>query len=138
MKIQALIVSLCTLLPGIPAVADAGNAAAAPGAYPIDAALSKTEEGEWLFKSFPDGSRLYTYEGDNPGQSNCNDGCAAAWPPLFVSRENAESVGQWTVIVREDSRKQWAYKGMPVYRRYHDIPSKTEQYKLEGFLLLTP
>ena len=138
MKIQALVFSLCVLCASIPVMAGKGDSSASPGAYPVDAALSKHEDGTWVFKSFPDGSRLYTYDGDSPGKSNCNKGCVAAWPPLFVSDENAGSVGQWTVIVRGDGRKQWAYKDQPVYRRYHDIPAKTAQYKKEGFHLLAP
>ena len=27
--------------------------------------------------------------------------------------------GFWTVIERDDRKRQWAYKGKPVYRRVH-------------------
>lgn len=61
------------------------------------------------------GLTLYTYTRDMPGFSNCNDACAVAWPPLAAG-ETAQSGEEWTVITRDDGKKQWAYKGSPLYR----------------------
>ena len=108
------------------------------GEYPIDAALSKSADGNWIFRSFPEGSQLYIYKKDEPEKSNCNKGCAAAWPPLLVSSDKAKTVGNWTILTREDGRKQWVYKGQPVYRRYHDFPTPTNRYEKYGFYLLIP
>ncbi len=60
------------------------------------------------------GMTLYVFDRDAAGTSNCNDQCAANWPPLMASAD-AKPSGQWTVITRKDGGKQWAYKGKPVY-----------------------
>lgn len=61
------------------------------------------------------GMTLYTYTRDMPGHSNCNDVCAAAWPPLMADA-NAQSADEWTVITRDDGKKQWAQKDSALYR----------------------
>jgi predicted lipoprotein with Yx(FWY)xxD motif len=61
------------------------------------------------------GMTLYTWDRDTtPGKSGCNGNCATNWPPLLVSGDAKDS-GNWTVIVRDDGAKQWAYKGKPLY-----------------------
>lgn len=59
---------------------------------------------------------LYTFDGDqaNPGKSNCNGDCAINWPPLLVDA-NATSYGSYSIIKRDDGKKQFAYKGKPLY-----------------------
>ena len=42
-----------------------------------------------------------------------------SWPPL-VAKEGAQPSGDWTIIARHDDRKQWAYKGKPLYRWDND------------------
>ncbi len=109
---------------------------AADAQYPVDTALMRDEAGNWQYRSFPSGSRLFVYSGDAPGKSNCNQGCASAWPPLYVSDDNAsQKIGNWTIIVRDDGSKQWAYKGQPVYRRYHDLAGDIDA---EDFRVLKP
>ncbi|MEL6169259.1 MAG: hypothetical protein AAFR35_11240 [Pseudomonadota bacterium] len=61
-----------------------------------------------------DGMSLYTFDEDSAGQSNCNGGCAQAWPPL-AAPANATAEGNFTPITRADGTKQWAYKGQPLY-----------------------
>ncbi|GLH20599.1 COG4315 family predicted lipoprotein [Pseudomonas glycinis] len=60
------------------------------------------------------GMTLYTFAKDSAGKSACNDKCAANWPPLMATA-NDKSMGDWTVITRDDGSKQWAYQGMPLY-----------------------
>lgn len=62
----------------------------------------------------PNGLSLYTFDRDAAGKSNCNDRCAANWPPLAAAAD-AKPEGDWTVVTRDDGSKQWAYKGKPVY-----------------------
>ena len=89
--------------------------------YPGQIAL--VESGTGLrYVHFPTNLRLYTYDEDLENQSVCNRGCASQWPPV-IAPENAKPIGLWTPIDRDDGRKQWAYKGQPVYVRYHDAPS---------------
>lgn len=40
--------------------------------------------------------------------------CTDVWPPVLAS-EDAEEVGKWTLVEREDGSKQWAYEGYPLY-----------------------
>lgn len=60
------------------------------------------------------GRALYTYDKDSVGKSNCYEQCAALWPPLMAGDSEVPS-GDFTVIVRRDGRRQWAFKGMPLY-----------------------
>jgi predicted lipoprotein with Yx(FWY)xxD motif len=105
--------------------------------HPGDTALSEEKPGVYVYKSFPRLTRLYVNEKDLPGKSVCDAGCSSAWPPLRVSSSETSRVGDWTVIVRADGSKQWAYKDKPVYTRYHDMDPDAETAQ-EGFHLLVP
>jgi predicted lipoprotein with Yx(FWY)xxD motif len=60
------------------------------------------------------GMTLYTYTRDMTGYSNCNGPCAAEWPPLTAPAD-AKASGDWSIIVRDDGKRQWAYKGSALY-----------------------
>lgn len=60
------------------------------------------------------GMTLYTFDKDEAGKSNCYDNCAKNWPP-FMAGEGAQEEEGWTIIVRTDGGKQWAYDGKPLY-----------------------
>jgi len=60
------------------------------------------------------GMSLYTFDKDAGGKSACNGPCATNWPPLAAAAD-AKPEGEWTVIIRDDGSKQWAYKGKPLY-----------------------
>jgi predicted lipoprotein with Yx(FWY)xxD motif len=64
----------------------------------------------------PNGMTLYTFDRDSAGngKSMCNGPCAANWPPLMAADGDKNS-GDYSVIVRDDGKKQWAYKGWPLY-----------------------
>ena len=107
--------------------------------HPGDTALSQEEAGTWVYKSFPGLARLYTHDGDGPSLSHCIEGCASAWPPLLVTiGKVGEKVGDWSVIARDDRARQWAYKGHPVYTRFHDLQDDDKSLAAEGFHRLTP
>ena len=59
---------------------------------------------------------LYTYSKDvaGSGKSVCNGMCATNWPPLLVDANSAVS-GGYSIITRDDGKKQLAFKGMPLY-----------------------
>jgi predicted lipoprotein with Yx(FWY)xxD motif len=61
------------------------------------------------------GMTLYVFDKDAGGKSACNGPCAASWPPLLVVGD-ATSSGDWTIVVRDDGGKQWAYRGKPLYQ----------------------
>jgi len=64
----------------------------------------------------PNGMTLYTFDKDaaGSGKSACNGPCATAWPPLMAADTDKPS-GDYSVVVRDDGKKQWAYKGKPLY-----------------------
>jgi predicted lipoprotein with Yx(FWY)xxD motif len=60
------------------------------------------------------GRTLYTFDQDADHKSNCNGGCAAAWPPYLVNEgdRNPANIG---VVRRDDNALQWALNGKPLY-----------------------
>jgi predicted lipoprotein with Yx(FWY)xxD motif len=59
---------------------------------------------------------LYTFDKDvaGSGKSVCNGPCAANWPPLFAADTDRPS-GDWTIVTRDDGKRQWAFRGKPLY-----------------------
>lgn len=62
------------------------------------------------------GMTLYTFDKDaaGSGKSMCNGPCATNWPPLYAMDGDTAS-GDYSVVVRDDGKKQWALKGKPLY-----------------------
>ncbi|WP_265946486.1 hypothetical protein [Dechloromonas sp. A34] len=62
------------------------------------------------------GMTLYVFDKDatGSGKSACNGPCATNWPPLFAMDGDMAS-GDYSVISRDDGKKQWALKGKPLY-----------------------
>jgi len=62
------------------------------------------------------GMTLYVFDKDaaGNGKSVCNGPCATNWPPLFAMDGDMAS-GDYSVISRDDGKKQWAVKGKPLY-----------------------
>ena len=60
------------------------------------------------------GMTLYTFDKDAGGKSACNGKCAENWPPLKMDAAAAAPAG-YSIIVRDDGTRQWAYKGKPLY-----------------------
>jgi predicted lipoprotein with Yx(FWY)xxD motif len=120
---SAILVFLAVVA-GAPALAASANAASAKPPvkteHPANVALLQ-EPNRWIYVQFPTNLRLYVSDRDGPGTSACNVGCDMAWPPLQPSEmDTTKPIGDWSVIKRHDGSKQWAYKGRPVYLRYHD------------------
>ena len=69
----------------------------------------------------PNGMTLYTFDRDvaSSGKSVCNGPCATNWPPLMAT-ETDKASGDYTVITRDDGKKQWAIKGKPLYHWIKD------------------
>lgn len=67
---------------------------------------------------------LYAFTNDKSvtNGSNCNDGCAVKWPPLLAEEDDKAS-GDYTLVTRNNGDKQWAYRGMPLYRWINDSAS---------------
>jgi predicted lipoprotein with Yx(FWY)xxD motif len=62
------------------------------------------------------GMTLYTFDKDvaGSGKSMCSGPCAANWPPLFAMDSDMAS-GDYSIVTRDDMKKQWAFKGKPLY-----------------------
>jgi len=86
------------------------GACASMGSAPMAAKF----EGGMLVNSA--GMTLYTFDKDaaGSGKSTCNGPCAVNWPPLTASAADSGS-GEWSIVVRDDGSRQWAYQGKPVY-----------------------
>jgi predicted lipoprotein with Yx(FWY)xxD motif len=101
----ATAVLLAACATGTPSGSDYASAAAAPplamkGGMLVDAK----------------GMTVYTFDKDvaGSGKSVCNDKCAINWPPVLATA-NDKPQGAYTIVVRDDGRRQWAYQGKPVY-----------------------
>lgn len=86
-------------------------AAIAVVALAVQANPTKISNGVMASK---EGKTLYTFDKDTAGQSNCNGGCAAAWPPFMVANA-ALAGGDFSIVKRDDGASQWAFKGKPLY-----------------------
>jgi predicted lipoprotein with Yx(FWY)xxD motif len=93
------------------------------------AATGNTAKGPTLVDSR--GMTLYTCDKDSAGKSACNGPCAENWPPLAAPAD-ATPVGAWSVVLRVDGGKQWAYKGKPLYAWAKD--TKPGDITGDGFL----
>ena len=90
--------------------------------YPTEVALSEEGDKGYVFRRFPGGQRLYTYDLDRAGRSFCNEGCESARPPILAPA-GSKPLGDWTVIRRDNGLLQWSYRGQPVYSMFHDAPN---------------
>ena len=71
------------------------------------------------------GMTLYVFDKDvaGSGKSTCNGPCAANWPPLIASDFAVDSDAgnsDYTLVTRDDGKKQWALKGKPLYYWFKD------------------
>ncbi len=86
---------------------------AATAAFAADPAMvADTSKGKALVDA--KGMTLYTFDKDGKDISNCNGGCATAWPPLLAPAD-AKAMGKWSVVKRPEGSMQWAYDGRPLY-----------------------
>jgi predicted lipoprotein with Yx(FWY)xxD motif len=77
------------------------------------------------------GMTLYTFDKDSGGKSVCNGQCAANWP-AFTATAEAEASGSYTIVIRDDGSRQWAYNGRPLYTWIKDV--KPGDITGDGFL----
>jgi predicted lipoprotein with Yx(FWY)xxD motif len=94
-----------------------GAGSAPPSGGAIEVTLSHTSAGDAL--AGPTGMTLYTYANDTDSVSNCNGGCADAWPPLLgdgaaVNAGDGVS-GTFGTTTRDDGRTQVTHNGQPLY-----------------------
>jgi predicted lipoprotein with Yx(FWY)xxD motif len=79
------------------------------------------------------GLTLYSSEADHPGRSACADRCLETWWPV-AAPELANPFGDFSVVVRADGFRQWAFKGKPLYRHIDDVaPGETTGERVRGW-----
>jgi predicted lipoprotein with Yx(FWY)xxD motif len=89
----------------------------APDEVPSPAAVTLRSVSNAQGDVFVDnhGMTLYTFDGDaTPGKSACAGSCQKVWRP-FRAAELAKPIGDWTVVIRDDGSRQWAFRGKPIY-----------------------
>lgn len=76
---------------------------------------------------------IFTKDVVGSGKSVCNGVCASNWPPLLVEGSSAAS-SPFSVLTRDDGKRQLAYKGMPLYFYAKDVKpgDKTGDGRAEG------
>jgi predicted lipoprotein with Yx(FWY)xxD motif len=80
--------------------------------------VAQTKRGTVLADSR--GMTLYYYVRDDSGnKSNCDGKCAEQWIPLTASAD-AKATGDFTLIVRSDRSRMWAYRYRPLYTSRDD------------------
>ncbi len=85
-------------------------------AGPALAEMPKQNNGQWVDGS---GATLYTFDKDTPGKSACDASCAQNWPPALAEAAD-KAGGDWSFVQTHDGKRQWAYKGQPLYRFVKD------------------
>jgi predicted lipoprotein with Yx(FWY)xxD motif len=80
------------------------------------------------------GLTLYAFDKDQPGQkSGCAELCLKTWLPL-TAPGLANAFGDWSLLVRDNGLRQWAYKGRPLYRHIADVaPGEISGSTIKGW-----
>lgn len=90
-----------------------------PGVTTVDVVRENAAAADqylWTRLGDEAGNPLYTYDEDIESvKSACIEECAKEFPP-FIAADNAQAFDVWTLVVRDDGSKQWAYQGKPLYR----------------------
>lgn len=79
-----------------------------------------------------DGFTLYTYLKDTSGMATCIAVCAEMWPPV-VAGSDATTDAEWSIVMRDDGIRQWAFRNQPLYRFKRDrFPGDTNGEEFNG------
>lgn len=125
---RCLSIAMVALLLANQEVAHGHESSAAPppdrDAHAVPVTMVVTKKG--LVLADAHGKTLYYFDHDDSGnRSNCDGICAEKWPPLSADK-SATASGDFTVIVRTDGSKMWAYRYRPLYTSKNDeVPGDT-------------
>lgn len=61
------------------------------------------------------GVTVYTFDGDAPNKSNCNENCAQQWTPVLAPEIGSLNRKDWSVVERKSGERQWAFRSKPLY-----------------------
>jgi len=66
--------------------------------------------------STADGKTLYAREGEKLSMQVCASDCLSAWTPVAAPAASADAnLAGWSIVLRSDGSRQWAYGGHPLY-----------------------
>jgi len=100
-----------------------------PGITLIDV-ISPADAFLWRSLGGPDGQPLFTHDADSPGKSVCDAACATEFPP-YIAAAGAAPFGEWSLVRRDDGKRQWAYRDKPLYF-FAGQPGKTDTGQRPG------
>lgn len=63
----------------------------------------------------PAGRTLYTFDKDQPNQSQCAGGCLQAWPAYVGGADGQSPALQGLSRFEQNGTQQWAWNGRPLY-----------------------
>ncbi|MBX7199230.1 MAG: hypothetical protein K1X51_07610 [Rhodospirillaceae bacterium] len=118
-RVHAFLAACCLLAASPAAAASMLEDLTVPADFSVDTGAPP----KLAIRTSPQNLPVYVFGDDAPGKSNCNAGCIGAWSPVLASG-GASPLGDWTIITRDDQRRQWAYKGQPLYTYFTDTPGK--------------
>ncbi|HEY5756122.1 MAG TPA: hypothetical protein VIU34_09870 [Steroidobacter sp.] len=75
------------------------------------------------------------YFADPKAEANCTGDCARTWIPFSApALVNAATLSkQWSVSIRKDGQRQWAFEGKPLYIYAYDAAAHGEQFYGDTF-----
>ena len=118
-------IAAALLLSACEALAHGNESSPAPppppksGLKPLPAQVVVTDRGGSMLAD-PNGMTLYYFDKDDVGnRSNCNGKCTERWIP-YAAPADAQASGDFTVIIRSDGSKMWAYRYRPLYTSRQD------------------
>jgi predicted lipoprotein with Yx(FWY)xxD motif len=105
--------------------------AAEPPWSPVE--VSIVEDGKGGFKFTNDkGMPFFTNDKDKNDKIACADDCTGlTWLPVWA-RSRSEPQGNWSIVIRPDMSKQWAYKGVPIYQYNGEADDLEDAVKKDG------
>ena len=121
LMLKPLIIAAVLMLPASQVFAHESESAPPPpkkGPQSAPVQVVTTDQGSRL--TDPKGMTLYYFDRDDSGnKSNCDGKCTERWVPL-AAPVNAQATGDFTVIIRNDGSKMWAYRYRPLYTSQAD------------------
>jgi predicted lipoprotein with Yx(FWY)xxD motif len=105
--------------------------AAEPPWSPVE--VSTVEDGKGGYKFTNDrGQPFYVNDKDGKGKIGCGEDCTGfTWLPVWA-RDRSTPQGDWSIVIRPDMSKQWAYKGVPIYNYNGDPDELEDAVKKDG------
>lgn len=103
-----------------------------PRPVPPGFGINKSPRGQLLVD--PRRMSLYVNAAD---PAACDGACTQTWKPVEAWWTAVTSTPEWSVVMRRDGTRQWAFKGKPLYRYAADYnPGETSGDQIEGWSLV--